>query len=206
MPRTGPFGHKTTLIIGIDNRLCHTFRNLRIEQREHRMNCTERIPKTIVGIHIAIVYITVIRTIINRISLRIKFIKLTWKEQCTIQTRIESTELIIRTAFGFYTPQIIIPLFAGFSTDQLNVSICHFTIEVDSSLFGTDERRSCADGQLFSCRNVELQISTTVISCHMSLLMQQCITIVNPISSHRVTEFNHKIVSEIIRHSSIIVT
>ena len=53
------------------------------------MDCTERIPKAIVGIHVAIVYFSVIRTVINRFPLSIELIELTGEEQCPVKTGIE---------------------------------------------------------------------------------------------------------------------
>lgn len=53
------------------------------------MDCTGRVPKAIVGIHVAIVYFSVVRAVINRFPLNIELIELTGEEQCPVKTEIE---------------------------------------------------------------------------------------------------------------------
>ena len=114
--------------------------------------------------------------------------------------------MFVCSSFRFYTSEIVIPLFTGFPADQLYIRIGYFTIKVDGSLFGTDKRRGCTYGQFFTCRNIKFQIGTGIIGRYIGLMVQQSISIVSAVFYDGMTEFHHKVISKVIRYTSVIIS
>ena len=75
------------------------------------MYSTESIPKAIVSVHISVVYLPVIRAVINRCLILIELIEFTWKQERTVQAGIKRFLLFLRTSFHFDTSHLFIPYF-----------------------------------------------------------------------------------------------
>ena len=94
------------------------------------MYSTECIPKSIICIHLAIMNLTIVRTIIFRFIDRPELCQLAGEKQCTIQTGIKDAPLFFRTSLHTYTIHNPIPSLPGRFSDFGQCMLFYFTVKV----------------------------------------------------------------------------
>ena len=88
--------HVASLLSGVQN----------VGKRELR---AEGIPKTVVGIHISVVYLAVVRAVIIRFAIPVKVVKTAREQVGAEQTRIEGAHVLIGAALHAHTVEQIVP-------------------------------------------------------------------------------------------------
>ena len=81
MSRACPFGEEAAFLICIDQSFLDFLVDRRIDQVQQREQTAERIPETCIGIHISRNHLTVVRAVMNNLSLRVYFVELTREKQ-----------------------------------------------------------------------------------------------------------------------------
>ena len=110
------------------------------------MDGTERIPESIIGIHIAILYLPIVRTVIDRFPLSVELIKFAGEEQGPVEARVKGTQLLLAASLRFTSSQITVPFFSGFFSHLGKALASHFATEIDKRLCRTYERGGGTDG------------------------------------------------------------
>lgn len=109
MSGTCPFREEAAFFVRVDESLLYLFVYRRIHQVQEWEQATECIPKSGIGVHISGKHLTVVGTIMNRLTVRCQFIEFTGKQERTVKTGVECTVLIQIAAFYFYFAQYMIP-------------------------------------------------------------------------------------------------
>ena len=149
MPRTRPLWQETTLLISIGK----TFLNLHvfrwIHQVEKREETAESIPKTCIREHIALLNRTIVRTVMHDFASSILLVECTREEYRTIETAIESTEMIDTLILYLYLTQNFVPALTTLLFELIHIRLSQF-LEILHSLGAADKRRSYTCLNLFA--------------------------------------------------------
>ena len=110
-----------------------------VGQRELR---TERIPETVVGIHVAGVYLAVVGAVIVGVALGVAFVKLAREEVGAEQARIEGADFLVGAAFDRDAAQQGVPRLGAAFFGRFEVLVgAQFAVEREQRLLGADVGR-----------------------------------------------------------------
>src|SRR5262249_48155399 len=116
--------------------------DLREKQIVKWMRRAEGIPKTSVGVEHTFVDLAVVRTEINRLLFRVKFIKAVWIDNTAVESAVERSIIVAFVRLDFHSSQRCIPGFLSLRAHRVEIRIPELLLQVAHGLFRTDEGRS----------------------------------------------------------------
>src|ERR1035437_9606155 len=130
MAGTGPLRKPSAFFVSI-NKSFHNFAlDIGIHEGKKREYRPERIPETVIGVHITRKDFSVIRTIMYNLILCIYLEKLAGKKQHPVKKGIKCSLLIRCSSFNIYPSQLFIPGCFPFIFNCLKVFCACFTSQV----------------------------------------------------------------------------
>lgn len=125
------------------------------------------VPKSRVGIKVAVVHLSIVWAEIGRPSLRANLVKFMWKQNGTVERAIKCPLLIQRAAFDTSATQHFIPAIIRALMNGLEIRFTDFLLQISHRLFRTDERRRHFAPNYRPILRCELHVYADVISCEL---------------------------------------
>lgn len=186
--------HVASLLSGVQN----------VGKRELR---AEGIPKTVVGIHISVVYLTVVRAVIIRFAIPVKVV-ITAREQVGAeQTRIEGAHVLIGAALHAHTVEEIVPHLEAARLCRLERAVAsELAFKVKLRLSVAYVRRRCLC--LHLAAGTELDVHTRALALGVGLAAEGTVVLVLPraVVGKSLVELHHKVAAEVLRmvHKAVV--
>ena len=204
LSRNGPFRQELILPGYICKSKLNLFIYRRIHKVQEREESSECIPETGVGIEVAVTYLSVVRTVMNRLARGIDLIEFTREKQTSVQARIKCAVLVFATSAHLDSSQHIIPALLGIITYFSKRPVTDF-LKICPCLFQRNEGRSRTDVDLFTSYSAEAYRSKCMISFEFgSILYDLERAVADSEVFYRLVKLYYEPVPEIIRNATAV--